>query len=1556
MKAAQPPDQGLAERVAELAAANEALRQEIARRQLIEDDLRLREQRSREILDSLPSLISTYTSTGSVDLINQRILDYTGKTYDELLKWGMSDLVHPDDLGRAIETHRDGLASGERWDISYRMRRHDGVYRWFDAVHLPLKDSEGRITRWCISLIDIDDRTKAEEAVRIRERDLNRIINTIPTRVWSSRPDGYCDFFHRRWLDYTGSTAEEAEGWGWTDTIHTDDLAGLMEQWRAHLASGEPIDTEARIRGADGEYRWFLFRANPLRDQSGSIVRWYGTNAEIDTRKHTEDMLRRQEREAREILDNLPILVSLLEPNGDVQLVSRGALDYTGKSREELEKWGMTDLIHADDRPEVIERFRSGLASDAQHEIVFRMRRHDGAYRWFEATQTPLKDEHGTTVRWCVAVNDIDDRKRVEDMLRESEAQSRQIVENIPALVSILSPSGGFEFLNRQTLEYTGRTLEDLATWDTTDAVHPEDLQRVVKNYTTGIASAEPFQITYRMRRADGVYRWFDGYHRPMKQADGQVLRWFVTMSDIDDRKRLEDTLRASAENARSTIDGIPGLVATLEQTGAVASVNRQISEYTGCALDELKEWGTNGIVHPDDMPHVAEIFMKSIAAGTPYLIEQRIRRFDGTYRWFDNRGLPIKDQSGATTGWYVLMADIDDRRNAQDALRESEHRLQSFVDGMPGFVATLGRDGAVQSVNRRRLDYAGVPFEELQQWGSNGIVHPDDLAHVAAAFSSSMASGEPYDYEHRLRAADGTYRWFSDRGIPVLDDSGHVASWYVLIADIDDRMRSERALAESERKAQLIVDSIPGGIEVLSPTGSIEAVNDHIRRYFGKTRDDVGQWAIIDAVHPDDRERVLKASAHSIASGEPYNVENRFLGADGAYRWFQVQGLPLRDDHGQVIQWYALHIDIDERKHAEQALAESERETRLIVDTIPAGIGVLAPSGEVIGLNQHILDYFGMTYEQLKAWGSQNIVHPDDLQSVTDTMVHSLTAGVPYDTEQRLRGADGNYRWFRVRGLPLRDASGQIVRWYALHADIDDQKRVEDALRASESNLQLTIDTMPAMAWSTTPDGMADFFNKHYLDYVGLPPEQLQGTAWGATLHPEDVPGLISAWQGMVQSGEGGEAEARIRRHDGQYRWFLQRANPLRDESGKIVRWYGVNTDIEDRKNADAELRRAYDSFSDAQHLSHTGSFITDLVGDDHNWSDETYRIFEFEPKSKVSLERIQNLIHPDDLPSFGAMIGRAMQGANVDFGFRIVTSEGTTKHIRGRAHVVETVAGRPMFVGALQDATKTVVAEEALDRTRSELAHVARVTALSTLSASIAHEVSQPLSGIITNASTSLRMLAADPPNIEGARETARRTMRDGNRASEVITRLRALFSKKPTAAETVDINEAARAVIALTSSELQRNRVDVEIDLADGLPPVTGDRVQLQQVILNLLLNASDALSGIEGRPRQVTIRTEEDGDKNVQLTVADSGAGIDPENASKLFDAFYTTKDTGMGIGLSVSRSIIEHHQGRIWASANDGNGARFSFTLPPGPGRILTSAHTVTAEPQPEGGH
>jgi PAS domain S-box-containing protein len=571
-------------------------------------------------------------------------------------------------------------------------------------------------------------------------------------------------------------------------------------------------------------------------------------------------------------------------------------------------------------------------------------------------------------------------------------------------------------------------------------------------------------------------------------------------------------------------------------------------------------------------------------------------------------------------------------------------------------------------------------------------------------------------------------------------------------------------------------------------------------------------------------------------------------------------------------------------RDELEKTLAQarsSEAWLRKIIDTIPSQAHCNLPDGTNEFSNKRWQEYTGLSSEECIGWGWQKAYHPEDLPGVLEKWRALVAAGEAGGIQARLRRHDGVFRWFQFRSEPLRDETGKIVRWYGAQFDIEDLKQADEALRASERKLNLIINTIPMLAWSTDPTGSVDFLNKQWLEYTGLSAEQAAGFAWSVAIHPDDTKGLRDYWQAALTSGADVDVEARMRRFDGQYRWFLFRASPLRDESGKIAKWYGTNVDIEDRKRADQELRRSAAFLAEGQRLSQTGTFAWWPDGMRLVWSEELYRIHEIEPGTTISADIARSRVHPDDTPLVNETTARGVEtGNDYEHTHRIVMPDGRIKFLQVIARATRDVEGRLEYIGAVQDVTQRMLSEEALSNSRSEIAHMARVMSLGVLTASIAHEINQPLSGIITNAGTCLRMLDHNPPNVEAARKTVLRSLRDGKRASDVIARLRSLFLKKELVAEIVDLNDATREVAALSSGELRRNRVALQLDFAEDLPPVNGDRVQLQQVIMNLLRNAMDAMREIDDRPRQLLIQTETDGGENVRLSVQDTASASRP----------------------------------------------------------------------------
>ena len=672
------------------------------------------------------------------------------------------------------------------------------------------------------------------------------------------------------------------------------------------------------------------------------------------------------------------------------------------------------------------------------------------------------------------------------------------------------------------------------------------------------------------------------------------------------------------------------------------------------------------------------------------------------------------------------------------------------------------------------------------------------------------------------------------------------------------------------------------------------------------------------------------------------------------------------------------------------------ENELSRVVDALPGLVWTALPDGHIDFLNQRWCEYTGLSVDEAYGRGWQTAIHPDDLPELLERWRSVLASGEPREMEARLRRFDGEYRWFLFRTHPLIDASGQVVKWCGMNTDIEDRRRSEETQRAHwwlsssarEHHFRSVGDDIPGLATLMTPAGEVEIANRQVLEYFGTTLKELKGWAIADTVHLDDLPDILAAWRGAVETGHPYDAEARLRRADGVYRWFHTHGFPLRDTDGRTVLWYLLQTDVDDRKRSEALLageKQLLEMVAGGHSMSEILEAICRLV---ESTADGCYcSVLLADPSGT----RVEHGAAPSFPASFiNSIIGRPLKidegpcGLAVRLNEQVIVADLTTEtrwpDLRRLilAHglrscwstPISSAAGKVLgtfgvyyrepktptslhqslleqFKHIARIAIERRLSEEALSKVRSELAHVARAQSLGVLTASIAHEINQPLSGIITNASTCLRMLAADPPNVDGARETARRTIRDGNRAADVVTRLRALFSKKEATTELVDLNEAAREVITLSSSELQRSRVILRPELAEDLPPVTGDRVQLQQVILNLLRNASDAMSGVDDRPRRLVIRTERDEDDHVRLTVQDTGVGFEPQAVGRLFEAFYTTKSGGMGIGLSVSRSIIESHHGRLWAAPNDGPGATFSFSIPRRPEGV-TGAHSLGA--------
>jgi PAS domain S-box-containing protein len=760
-------------------------------------------------------------------------------------------------------------------------------------------------------------------------------------------------------------------------------------------------------------------------------------------------------------------------------------------------------------------------------------------------------------------------------------------------------------------------------------------------------------------------------------------------------------------------------------------------------------------------------------------------------------------------------------------------------------------------------------------------------------------------------------------------------ASNAALIREVADRQRAEEALRDSEMTSRLLVDSVPGLVAILSPDGNVKAANRQLLAYCGLSIEEFNGWASNGAIHEQDLPMVVERFSEALSSGKLFEYEARVRRHDRIYRWFHLRGLPFRNSGGVIVRWYVFLADIEERKQIESARSRHEKDLNQIINTIPVMAWSADGSGHIDFANSHMIESIAMPVGMTTGWDWFDAVHPDDVDSLRAVWLGLMSSHVAGQAEARLRCKDGSYRWFLVRFNPLFAEDGRLVKWYGTNTDIHDSKVANQDLRRSEAFLaQGQQMTMTGSVWWRPSTGEM-FWSTESFRLFEYPLDQKPTIeAMLARCHPEDIGILQSIVGQLTAAGSNVDFEHRLRMDDGRVKHLHAVLQNVGEDGEAEI--FGAITDITDRNIAAERLRNSEMLLLAGQKMSQTGTFSWWLDNNDVSGSEEFFRIFEFEPGTPTTLERIASRVHPEDLQILSAKIQAARDGSdNSEYQIRLLFENGSIKHIRGISRMVERKDGRIECIGATQDVTQRQLAEDARDKFRSDLFHVTRAMSLGEMAASIAHEVNQPLSGIMTNTNTCLRLLSADPPHLQMAMEAVRRTLRDSQRAADVISRLRALFKKTETNFELLDLNGAARQVLSLVAADFQRRKITVRSEFDDELPLIQGDRVQLQQVVLNLLRNAADSLDDGASEVREIVLRTNEEDDGSVKLTVDDTGPGLNSENVDMLFQAFHSTKPEGMGIGLSVSRSIIESHMGRIWAEARpDEDGASFAFSIPP----------------------
>jgi len=1229
------------------------------------------------------------------------------------------------------------------------------------------------------------------------------------------------------------------------------------------------------------------------------------------------------------------------------------------------------DRIHPEDRERLLElrdrAARDGMDLDVEHRLLM----DNGDIRYIHVVAHAGHHNSGDR-EYLGIVSDITERKRAEeerqalsDSLQESKAwlEEAQHVAHLGYWVWDLETN--HVILSEETYRIFGLVPQagSIDVSKVGEMMHPEDREAVFRTAEEAIRSGTRADCEHRLFRPDGEMRIVHSLGDLKKDASGRPCQMFGTTQDITERKRVEEE-RETLSNALQQSN------ARLEDAQRVA----HIGHYEWKLLENRVTWSDElyriyglpprkdpidmatvfEMVHPEDRENVARKADEAIRSGTPLNMEHRIVRPDGEVRYVQTLGTAKRDASGRIYEMFGTGQDITERKHAEQALQRSQFYL-SEGERLAHMGSWATSDLGIHWSDDLDIYWSDEVYKifgfdptkgapNLQQFFA--AIHPQDRASLVEAMTKMHEQHCSCDTISRIVRPDGEIRFVRCVGIPVLED-GIFRGYHGTTIDVTaqeiltQELRREQAyLAEAQR---------------LTNIGSW-ATNLVTRRVFHSSEENNRIYGFDVSQHPnpfdlhyssilaEDEPALRTTLENAVHTGADFDVEYRIRRADGAIRF--LRGIGHHNSGQEFGEYFGITMDITDRRRIEeehQALSTALQQSNLRLEEAQR----LAHIGHY---EWNLIDNHVTYSEELcRIWGIPpqkgpfdvarifERMHPEDRESASREATETIRSGTHAKSEHRIVLPNGEVRFVLGLGTVKRDAFGQAYEMFGTGQDITDRKLAEQALQRSEFYLSEGQRLAHMGSWAFTNAGFdywsPELFEVHGLDPRGKPPTVEQ---YLDLVHPEDRAYVAQMIRQIVANHNEFDFTKRIVRPDGKMRYVRWVGVPVR--SGELFKGFvGTGIDVTEQEVLTHELRREQAYLTDAQSMAHIGSWAYNLLtGELLYSSEENARLYGFDPsQGPISAQRFFDTQHAEDAPHVKATLERALREGE-DFyldEYRIHHTDGSIRFLRAIGH--RNVSGEPgEYVGVTMDITERKHAEEERERLRqleADIAHTNRVNMMGELAAALAHEIKQPIAASITSSNALLRWLAHDPPDLERARAAAGRIEQDANRAAEVINSLQSFYKRgAPQKRVIVDLRGVIGEVAALLATEAARYSISISAEIEEGTPKPRADRVQLQQVIMNLMLNAIEAMRDTGG---ELTIKTRSNPEGGLLVTISDTGVGLPEEWKDKIFDPFHSTKPQGTGMGLTITRSIVESYGGRVWATNNRGAGASFHLTLP-----------------------
>ena len=899
------------------------------------------------------------------------------------------------------------------------------------------------------------------------------LVDSIPSLIHTAMPDGYLDYFNKPWLEYLGVTLDQVAGWNWTAFIHPEDLDGIVDKWRACLATGETFEYETRVRRANGEYRWMFHRKVPLRDENGNIVKWYGSSLDIDERKTAEEQLRRNAQELQRsefYLAEGQRLAHMgswaFDPDGfyywSPELFRMHGLDPASKPPS-LQEY--LDCVHPQDRESMANLVKGIFAEASPFDATKRIVRPNGEVRYIRCVGAPVV-ENRILKRYVGSAIDVTEHELLTQDLRRREAYLTDAQRLSHTGSWAWNLRTGTQFWSDEIYRIYGYKPQEVApTWEQfLKRVHPEDRPQIEQRAKMEATEREWVNShgDFRIVLPDGTLKYLHSVAHPIRDGSGETAEIIGTVMDVTEQELLTQELRRReaylAEAQKLSHTGSFGWkpdsdeIVWSDETYLIFEYDRSVK----LTLDSIVQR-----VHPEDRAGFKEVTNRAFVGATDFEHSYRLLMPDERVKHVHAIAHVLQDAAG-NREFVGAVTDITERRRAEEDLRASERKYRHLVDTTPAFIHTALPDGSLDFLSRGWLEYAGLPQTDFLDWRWTAAIHPEDVEGFVDKWRAALASGEPFEAESRVRRADGEYRWFLQRNVPLRDETGKIVKWYGTGIDIEERKQAEESLRSSEAylaEAQRLSHT---GSWAWSPDTDVRHWSEECYRVLGfDPRDGLPRTEeLIQRIHPDDQPAFRESTKRAKHEKSDEEVDYRIVHPGGSVRDIHSTGHPVFSPSGELIEFTGTVIDVTERKRAEEELRRSEMELRQVLDLTPQLVAVFGPNRERLYANRILLDYLGLTLEEWrKTFDRDEFVHPDDSELANGHFARALSSGAGFELELRLRKGDESHRWFLARCNPVRDDRGQVMRWYVACTDIEDRKRAEERLQHENVALREEID-----------------------------------------------------------------------------------------------------------------------------------------------------------------------------------------------------------------------------------------------------------------------------------------------------------------------------------------------------------------------------------------------------------------------------------------------------------------------------------------------------------------